>query len=73
MVGKSQRKMFEKRNTKKKSLKKYDQIRCTRMVGESQGRLTQKWRRFHPVAHCLHCRDDDDDDDVDDDINDDAF
>ena len=39
------------------------------MVGESQGRLTQKWRRFHPVAHCLHCRDDDDDqyDDDDDD------
>ena len=40
------------------------------MVGESQGRLTQKWRRFHPVAHCLHCRDDDDDQyDDDDDVD----
>ena len=69
-----------KKEIQKKSLKKYDQIRCTHMVGESQGRLTQKCRRFHPVPHCLHCRDDDDndddndeedDDDVDDDDDDD--
>ena len=40
------------------------------MVGESQGRR-QKWRRSHPVLHCLHCQDDDDDDIDDDDENDD--
>ena len=46
-----------------------DSFLKTHMVGESQGRR-QKWRRSHPVLHCLHCQDDDDDDD-DDDIDDD--
>ena len=47
-----------------------DSFLKTHMVGESQGRR-QKWRRSHPVLHCLHCQDDDDDDDDNDDENDD--